>query len=148
VAAAVVSLLLLYAFLEGTLLGKALRVCAINRRAAELSGIATGAMSALAYALGAGLGAIAGIVIAPLTLASYDMGLALGLKGFVVAVMGGFVSAPAAVIGGVALGVLESLSAGFVSAGFKDALAFLVLFLVLLARALGRPAWLRGRQWR
>jgi branched-chain amino acid transport system permease protein len=113
-----------------------------------LSGIATGAMSALAYALGGGLGAIAGIVIAPLTLASYDMGLALGLKGFVVAVMGGFVSAPAAVIGGVALGVLESLSAGFVSAGFKDALAFLVLFLVLLARALGRPAWLRGRQWR
>ena len=83
--------------------------------------------------LSAALGAVAGIIIGPLTLVSYDMGLALGLKGFVVAVMGGFVSAPAAVVGGIALGVLEGLAAGALSAGLKDALAYLVLFLVLLA---------------
>jgi len=145
VLAAALSVLLLYGFFELTLLGKALRACAINRRAAELSGIATGSMSALAYVLGSSLGAVAGIVIAPLTLVSYDMGLALGLKGFVVAVMGGFVSAPAAVIGGILLGVLEAFAAGFLTAGVKDALAFIVLFLVLLSRTLGRPVILRGR---
>ncbi|MHB0875106.1 MAG: branched-chain amino acid ABC transporter permease [Anaerolineae bacterium] len=134
IGATAVCLALLYGFLQFTLLGRALRACAINRRFAALSGIPAGAMSALAYGLSAALGAVAGIIIGPITMVSYDMGLALGLKGFVVAVMGGFVSAPAAVIGGITLGVLEGLAAGALSAGFKDALAYLVLFLVLLAR--------------
>lgn len=136
-AAAAAVLLLLYLFFELTLLGKAVRACAINRLAAETLGINTGSMASLAYGLAGGLGAIAGIVIAPLTLITYDMGLALGLKGFVVAIMGGFVSAPAAVVGGLLLGVLESFTSAFLSSGLKDAVAFLILFVVLL-RGRGR----------
>ena len=118
---------LLYAFFEFTLLGKAVRSCAVNRQASELVGINTEAMSLLIYAVSAGMGAIAGIVIAPLTLVSYDMGLMLGLKGFVVAIMGGLVNAPAAVIGGILLGILESYAAGLLFSGIKDAVAFLIL---------------------
>lgn len=143
--ATAVSLAVLYFFFEFTLLGKALRACSVNRRAAALSGVPTSTMAMVAYLLSAALGAIAGIVIAPLTLVSYDMGLALGLKGFVVAVMGGFVSAPTAVAGGLLLGVLEAFAAGLFSAGLKDALAFLVLFLVLLARTVRRPILRRGK---
>ena len=134
---AAVVLLLLYLFFEFTLLGKAVRACAINRLAAETLGISTTAMSALAYGLGAALGALAGIVIAPLTLVSYDMGLSLGLKGFVVAIMGGLVNAPAAVVGGLLLGVLESFASGFLSSGLRDAVAFLILFVVLARRRNG-----------
>ena len=142
--AAAVVLLALYLFLERTLLGRAVRACAINRSAAELSGIDASLMASLVYALSAGMGAVAGIVIAPLTLVSYDMGLALGLKGFVVAIMGGLVSAPAAVAGGLLLGVVESFSSGLVSSGLRDAVAFVALFVVLVARTLPK-GWLRRR---
>ena len=128
-------LLLLYYLLDRTLLGKALRACAINRQAASLMGVGPAQMSLLAFALSAALGAVAGIVIAPLTLVTYDMGLMLGLKGFVAAVIGGLTSAPGAVVGGLLLGVLESLSAGLISSGLKDAIAFLVLLAVILARS-------------
>jgi branched-chain amino acid transport system permease protein len=133
----------LYYVLERTLLGKALRACAINQLAASFMGIGPGQMSLFAFGLSAALGAAAGIVIAPLTLVSYDMGLMLGLKGFVAAVIGGLVSTPGAVIGGLLLGVLESLAAGLLSSGMKDAIAFLVLFAVLLWRAEGMTARLR-----
>jgi branched-chain amino acid transport system permease protein len=128
-------LLLLYYLLDRTLLGKALRACAINRQAASLMGVGPAQMSLLAFALSAALGAVAGIVIAPLTLVTYNMGLMLGLKGFVAAVIGGLTSAPGAVVGGLLLGVLESLSAGLISSGLKDAIAFLVLLVVILARS-------------
>ncbi len=136
-------LLLLYVLLERTLLGKALRACAINQRAASLMGISPSQMSLFAFALAAALGAIAGIVIAPLTLVSYDMGLMLGLKGFVAAVIGGLLSAPGAVVGGLLLGVLESLAAGLVSSGLKDAVAFLVLLGVIFFRS--EQVWQRVR---
>lgn len=135
---AAVVLMLLYAFFEFTLLGKAVRACSINRRASELIGINTDAMAVIAYGLSAAMGAVAGIVIAPLTLVSYNMGLSLGLKGFVVAIMGGMVNAPAAVVGGLALGTLESFASGLLSSGIKDAIAFLALFAVLLIRTMRR----------
>lgn len=131
------TLALLYGFFEFTYLGKAVRACAINRLSAQLSGIRPDRMSLLAFGLSAGLGAVGGIVMAPLTLVSYDMGLYLGLRGFVAAIMGGFVSAPGAVAGAVLLGVLESLSAGILRAAYKEAIAFLVLFLILLLRPQG-----------
>jgi branched-chain amino acid transport system permease protein len=133
---AAVVLVVMDLFFEFTLLGKAVRACSINRQTAALVGINTEAMALLAYAISGGLGAIAGIVIAPLTLVSYDMGLTLGLKGFVVAIMGGMVNAPAAVVGGLLLGIMESFVSGTISSGFKDAIAFLVLFIVLLGRTL------------
>jgi branched-chain amino acid transport system permease protein len=142
---ALVVLIILFAYFEFTLSGKALRACAINRYTAELMGIDTELMALGVYAVGAGMSAIAGIVIAPLTLVTYDMGLSLGLKGFVVAIMGGMVSAPAAVVGGLLLGVIESLTAGLLSSGLKDAVAFLVLFAVLVARTLGLGDLFRRR---
>ena len=138
-ATAAAILLLLYFLLEHTLLGKAVRACALNRRAASLMGISPSQMSLLAYVLSAALGAVGGIVIAPLTLVSYDMGLILGLKGFVVAVMGGLVSAPMTVAGGLLLGVAESLAAGLISSSLKDAIAFIALLVVIFARARQRP---------
>ena len=136
--ATVAVVLVALAFFFGrTLLGKALRACAINRRAAELMGINPSRMSLLAFALAAALGAIGGIVLAPATRPMYDMGLRLGLKGFIAAIMGGLVSSPGAVVGGVLLGVLENLGAGVTKAGFKDIFAFIILILILLFRPQG-----------
>ena len=121
--------------LEYTLVGKALRACAVNRRAAGLLGIDARAMSLVSFSLSAGLGALAGIVIAPLTLTSYGVGTMLGVKGFAAAALGGFGSQLGAVAGGLFLGVAESLGAAFISSAYKDAIALLVLFLVLLGRS-------------
>ncbi len=137
----VVILIGLWFFLERTMMGKAVRACAVNPRAADLMGISPQRMSALSFGLSAALGAVAGIVIAPLTLVSYDIGLTLGLKGFVAAVMGGLVNAPAAVAGGLLLGLLESWGAGLLSSGFKDAIAFVLLFVILFLK----PEGLFGR---
>jgi branched-chain amino acid transport system permease protein len=124
-------------FFERTLMGKALRACAINRHAAQLMGISPSRMSLLAFALAAALGAIGGIVMAPATRPTYDMGLMLGLKGFVAAIMGGLVSAPGAVVGGLILGVAENLGAGVTSAGYKELIVFVILVLILLFRPEG-----------
>lgn len=135
VAAATVALLAL--FFEQTVLGKAMRACAVNRVAAQLMGIRVDLMATLAFGLAAVLGAIAGIVLGPITRPTYDMGLELGLKGFVAAIMGGLLSFQGAVLGGLILGVLENLWAGVTLAGFKDLFAFVVLILLLLIRPQG-----------
>ncbi|MDA8213411.1 MAG: branched-chain amino acid ABC transporter permease [Clostridia bacterium] len=127
----------LFFFFERTYLGKAVRACVVNKLAARLMGISPQLMSLLAVALSAGLGAIAGIVITPITLATYDMGLMLGLKGFVAAVLGGLTSISGAVLGGFLLGVLEALGSGLISSGYKDAIAFLILVLVLFIKPSG-----------
>lgn len=124
-------------FFERTITGKALRACAVNRRAAQLVGISPSRMSLLAFLLAAVLGAIAGVVLAPATTPIYDMGLRPGLKGFVAAIMGGLVSSPGAVVGGILLGVLENLGAGVTKAGFKDIFAFVILIVILIFRSHG-----------
>lgn len=134
---AAVVVALLAAFFEFTVAGKAMRACAANRTAAQLMGIPIHAMSTLAFGLAAVLGALAGIVVGPVTRPTFDMGLEVGLKGFVAAIMGGLVSFQGAVLGGVVLGVLETLWAGVTLAGFKDLFAFAVLILLLLARPRG-----------
>ena len=131
----------LWVFFTRTYLGKAVRACAINPRAARLMGIRVDRMSLLAFGLAGGLGAAAGIVIAPITYATYDMGLMLGLKGFVAAVLGGLVSPPGAIVGGFLLGILESLAAGLVSSGYKDAVAFVILIVLCLAQVAGLLPW-------
>jgi len=132
-----VILVALATFFDRTILGKAVRACAVNRRAAQLMGISPGRMSLLAFVLAAALGAVGGIVLAPATTPMYDMGLKLGLKGFVAAIVGGLVSTPGAVVGGLLLGVLENLGAGVTKAGLKDIFAFVVLILILLFRPHG-----------
>lgn len=132
-----VVLAVLFYFFERTVMGKALRACAVNRRAAQLMGISPSRMSLLSFALAAALGAIGGIVLAPATRPTYDMGLILGLKGFVAAIMGGLVSSPGAVLGGLILGAAENIGAGVTSAGYKDIIAFAILILILLFRPQG-----------
>lgn len=137
-----VLLVVLYFFFNYTLIGKALRACAVNPGAARLMGINTRRMALLAFGLSAAITAIAGIVITPATFMTYDRGLILSLKGFVAAIMGGMSSPTGAVVGGLLLGILESFSAGLISSGYKDAVAFFVLFIVLAVRLGGL---LRGR---
>jgi len=132
-----VALLLLYLFFETTFAGKAVRACVINRTAARLVGIDPDRMSLFSFIASGALGALAGIFIAPLTLATYDMGFMLGLKGFVAAIMGGLTSIPGAVLGGFLLGIFESFGAGVISSGLKDAVAIVILLIVLMVRPTG-----------
>ena len=124
-------------FYKRTIMGKAMRACAFNRRAASLVGISVNRMVSVSFALSAAIGAAAGIVIVPITLCGYDVGTMLGLKGFCAAVLGGLGSSPGSILGGFLLGVLEALGAGLISSGFKDAIAFFVLLLVLFLRPSG-----------
>ena len=112
--------------------GKAMLATSHNRLAAELVGIDTGAVMLASFAFSAALGAIAGVISAPITFTSYDAGIVLGLKGFAAAALGGLGSGPGAIVGGLALGVIEALSAGYLSAAYKDAVAFVLILLVLM----------------
>jgi branched-chain amino acid transport system permease protein len=134
---AVILVTLTRAFLNRTLLGKALLACSFNRAAAQLVGINVQAMLRLAYGLSAGLGAIAGILAAPITFSSYEAGIMLGLKGFSAAIIGGIGNPMGAVAGGLLLGVLESLGAGLISSGYKDAIAFVFVLMVLFFEPTG-----------
>ncbi len=132
-----VLVLALEAFFRLTLMGKAMRACAYNPRAARLVGIPASRMVQLSFALSALLGAGAGILIAPLTLGVYDMGTILGLKGFAAAIIGGLGSLLGGVLGGLLLGLAESFTSGLISSGYKDAVAFLLLLVVLFLRPRG-----------
>jgi branched-chain amino acid transport system permease protein len=125
---------LLHFFFKRTLTGKAMHACAINKQASWLVGIPSKLMVLLAFGLSTGMGAVAGAIIAPITMPAYDMGTMLGLKGFAAAMLGGLGSLWGSVIGGFLLGILEAFGVGFVSSGLKDATAFLLLLLVLYFR--------------
>ncbi len=135
-----VVLLLAYMF-RFTMVGKALRACAINRDATKLMGINAKAMITLSFAISGAIGAVAGIIITPITLMEYDRGAALGIKGFSTAIVGGVGNSSGAVVAGLMIGILESFFAGFISSGYKDAFAFLIMLLVLFVR----PGGLLGR---
>lgn len=124
-------------FFKRTLTGKAMEACAVSRRAAWLTGIPAGRMSLLAFVLATGSGAVAGVIIAPITMCSYDMGTMLGLKGFCAAMLGGLGSLWGALAGGFLLGVLEAAGVAVFSSGYKDAVAFVVLLLILYLRPAG-----------
>jgi branched-chain amino acid transport system permease protein len=128
---------LLWLFIDRTLLGKAVIATATNRLAARLVGINTRQIVGLSFAVSASVGAVAGILITPITLTSYDVGTILALKGFAAAMLGGIGSALGAVVGGIVLGMLEAFSAGYVSSKYKDAVAFLVILIVLFAMPQG-----------
>lgn len=128
-------------FFKNTLTGKAVRAVAASRRSAMLTGIPVDRMILLSFTLSGALGAVAGILLTPITTTSYDVGVMLGLKGFSAAVLGGYGSMPGAVVGGLLLGVLESLGAGLVSSEYKDAIAFIVLLALLFLK----PAGILGR---
>lgn len=124
-------------FYEGTGWGKALRACAEQPTAARLVGISPAHASMLAFLIAGVTGAVAGVAASPIYFTGWEAGLTLGLKGFVAAALGGLVSIRQAIIGGLLLGVLESLVAGYVDTGLRDAVAFVVLILLLVMRTSG-----------
>jgi len=121
-------------FFQRTILGKAIRACSADRAAARLVGIEVPVMVFFSFVLSAALGAVAGVLVAPISLMEYDRGTLLALKGFGAAVLGGLGSMTGAIIAGFLLGLLESLGAGLLHSGYKDAIALVVLLLVLYLR--------------
>jgi branched-chain amino acid transport system permease protein len=132
----------LWWFFNRTLHGKAMLATSHNRLAAQLVGISVRRVLLVSFGLSAALGALAGILIAPITFTAWDVGVMLGLKGFAAAILGGLGSGPGAVLGGLALGLLEALSAGYVSSAYKDVIAFGIMLAVLVLM----PSGLLGRR--
>ncbi|HMM50306.1 MAG TPA: branched-chain amino acid ABC transporter permease [Burkholderiaceae bacterium] len=135
VGASIALIVLLYLFFERTIYGKALRATAMNRTGARLMGIPTVLAGKLAFLLVALIGALSGILVAPLTTIYYDTGFLIGLKGFVGAIVGGLASYPAAAAGALLVGLLESFSSFWASA-FKEVIVFTLIIPVLLWRSL------------
>ena len=128
---------LLYFFFMRTYLGKAFRACALNAYAASLMGIPTRTMRAVGFFISAFSGAIAGVIVAPIAFVQYDSGIFLGIKGFVACIIGGFGNPIGAALGGLLLGLLEALATGYLSSGYKNAIAFVVLLAFLFVRPSG-----------
>jgi branched-chain amino acid transport system permease protein len=122
-------------FFNRTLFGKALRATAISPNAARLVGIRIDRIKVFCFCIAGGLGAIAGIVIAPITFTGYQIGLMFGLKGLVAAISGDW-SMTGTVLAGLALGLVESFFAGFISPGWKDAIALLIMIIFLIGRTI------------
>ncbi|XWN33197.1 MAG: branched-chain amino acid ABC transporter permease [Devosia sp.] len=135
-------LVALWAFLERTLSGKAVLATAANRLAAKLVGVNTSLVVGLSFGVSAAIGALAGILVTPITLTSYDVGTLLALKGFAAAMLGGMGNPFGAVIGGLLVGLIEAYGAGLISSDYKDAFAFIVILMVLFFM----PAGLFGKR--
>jgi len=127
-------ILALYLFFERTLRGKALRATAVNRLGARLMGISTSGAGKLSFGLAAFMGALSGLLIGPTTTLFYDSGFLIGLKGFVAAIFGGLASYPAAAVGALFVGLLESFGSFYASA-FKEVIVFTLIIPVLLWRS-------------
>jgi branched-chain amino acid transport system permease protein len=125
----------LYWFFERTVQGKALRATAVNRLGARLVGIRTRGSGKIALSLAAGIGAISGVLLAPMTTIYYDTGFVIGLKGFVAAIIGGLASYPLTAAAAIAVGLIESFSSFFAS-DYKEVIVFTLLIPVLLVRSL------------
>jgi len=124
-------------FFNSTYLGKAFRACAINPAAARLVGIETRTMSVIAFVISGAVGAVGGLLVAPISLVQYDTGITLGIKGFVACIVGGLGRPGGAMVGGLVLGVSEALAAGYLSSGYKNAIAFVLLLLFLRLKPSG-----------
>ena len=133
----VVIVVALQLFYRKSLFGKAVRACAVNPMAARLQGISYRRVVLFSFLVSGAISALAGAMITPIRLMSWSSGAMLGLKGFAAVVVGGLGNPLGAVVGGFALGIVESLGVDLVSAGYKDAIAFVILLLVLFVRPTG-----------
>jgi branched-chain amino acid transport system permease protein len=140
IAASLALMTALYVLFTATRLGRAMRAVAQNQRAARLMGISVERVYSRAWMLAAMVGAVAGVLVAPVVFLSSKMGLIV-ISGFTAAVIGGFGSMPGAVLGGMLLGVLENLAPLYLPSGIRYSVPFLVLIAILLVR----PAGLLGR---
>lgn len=130
-------IIMLYLFFNKTMLGKAMRACSVDPRAARLMGISVSRVVMLSFVISAVVGAIGGIAITPISLMEYDRGPILAVKGFCASIMGGLGRGRGAVIGGFILGILESLTAGYLHSGLKDAVALVIMLFILFFRPAG-----------
>jgi len=124
-------------FFKFTSLGRQMRACAANRTAARLCGINTRNLVTFSFMLSAGIGALTGCVVSPITSTQYDGGTGLAIKGFTVAILGGLGNSLAAVAAGLILGIVEAFSICFLPTAYKDAIAIVLLLLVLFVRPSG-----------
>jgi branched-chain amino acid transport system permease protein len=124
-------------FFKSTPIGREMRACAANRTAAVLCGINTRNMVTLSFMLSAGIGALAGCVMSPITYTQYDSGTSLAIKGFTVAILGGLGNSMAAVAAGILLGIIEAFSVSVVPLAFQDAISITILLLILFIKPHG-----------
>ncbi|KTQ96311.1 ABC transporter permease [Aureimonas ureilytica] len=124
-------------FFTRTLTGRAVLATANNRLAAALVGIDAARITTLSFCISAAIGALAGVLVTPITGTSFDVGIPLALKGFAAAMLGGMGSPAGALVGGLLLGLIEALTAGYLSSVYKDAAAFVTIFVVLFAMPKG-----------
>ncbi len=124
-------------FFKRNVYGKAMLACNYNRDAARLMGIPAKRMVTFSFVLSGALGGLGGVMIAPISMMFYGQGLMIGIKGFVAAGVGGMGSPAGALVGGLILGVAEAFGAGFISSGYKDAMAMIILILVLCFKPTG-----------
>ena len=124
-------------FYTRTLTGKAMRACAVNRDVASLLGVPVERMLAYSFALSAALGAAGGVLITPTQYTAFHVALPFGISGFVAAIIGGFGNAGGAFVGGLILGVTESLAVAFIASGYKEVVTFTLLLIILLVRPTG-----------
>jgi branched-chain amino acid transport system permease protein len=136
-AIAVVLFGILTFFFTKTIYGKAMLACNYNRDAARLMGIRANWMVTSSFILSGALGGLGGVIIAPISMMSYEQGVMIGIKGFVAAGVGGMESPAGALVGGLILGVAEAFGAGFISSGYKDAMAMIILIIVLCFKPTG-----------
>ncbi|GIH15984.1 branched-chain amino acid ABC transporter permease [Rugosimonospora africana] len=135
-AIAALAMVALVLFLQRTKRGAAMQAVAMDYEAATAVGIHVGRSNALSFSIGAGLAALGGGLVGPLLYVNASMGGSLGIKGFAAAILGGFGSIPGAILGGLAIGVLDSFSAGHFQ-GYSDLVTFLVFTVIIMVRPTG-----------
>ena len=136
----VTALVLMFALnliLKQTMIGLAIRAVAHNKDIAYLSGVNVPLMISMIFGIACALGGAAGILIAPINYVQVQMGIGILIKAFAAAVVGGFGSLPGAVLGGLLVGVVESLGAAFISGTYKDVYAFVLLIVVMMVKPSG-----------
>jgi len=139
VAVSLVLMFLLWLLFDRTLIGKAMRAVAVNRTGARLVGIPISQVGEITFALASFIGAVSGVLVAPVTMVYYDTGFLIGLIGFVAAIIGGMGSYPLAVAGALFVGLLQSFAA-FWNSNYQQVVVFTTLIPILLLRSLRAPA--------
>jgi branched-chain amino acid transport system permease protein len=135
--AAVLMVILQYIVFEKTMLGKKLQATSQDKEMASMLGISVAGMVLITFAYSAALGALAGVLVAPVLFVSVGMGATIALKAFAANIIGGFGSIPGAILGGLIIGLAETLGATYISTPYKDAYGFVILLLVLFVRPQG-----------
>jgi branched-chain amino acid transport system permease protein len=129
--------LLTTAFFQWTMVGRQMRACASNQVGAAVCGLPIRSLVTLSFVLSAGMGALAGCVVCPITYTQYGMGTGLAIKGFTVAILGGLGNSMGAVAAGLLLGIVESFTVSALPTAYKDTVSIAILLAILFLRPSG-----------